>query len=383
MKFFKKISWLYIILLFVVGCSEVFTGEGHDVNIKQEINVIEKKLPDVLVTRRVRLGGFGDVLIHGRVYDDARVNGGFDFTPMVEPLMPYMSRYDLLTANQETMIGGVEHGLSTYPQFNSPKEVGDLLKYMEVDIVNLANNHTLDRGEAVIQSALKHWDTLGIPYIGSYKDETDQQELRLIEKNDIRFAFLGYTYGTNGIPIPNGKDHLVSIIDEEQMIMDIKAAKKVADVIVMHLHFGLEYERMPNDEQKRLAQAMINEGVDVIFGHHPHVLQPAEWVEREDGSRGFVIYSLGNFLSGQDQLYRQLGGIVNITVEKTGNRIQLKDPEMLLTYVDFNLTPKRDYRVYPLSDVTPEMLTNHKTVEEELKQHYRQWLPDITFIGSD
>lgn len=383
MKFFKKISWLYIILLFVVGCSGVFTGEGHDVNIKQEINVIEKKLPDVLVTRRVRLGGFGDVLIHGRVYDDARVNGGFDFTPMVEPLMPYMSRYDLLTANQETMIGGVEHGLSTYPQFNSPKEVGDLLKYMEVDIVNLANNHTLDRGEAVIQSALKHWDTLGIPYIGSYKDETDQQELRLIEKNDIRFAFLGYTYGTNGIPIPNGKDHLVSIIDEEQMIMDIKAAKKVADVIVMHLHFGLEYERMPNDEQKRLAQAMINEGVDVIFGHHPHVLQPAEWVEREDGSRGFVIYSLGNFLSGQDQLYRQLGGIVNITVEKTGNRIQLKDPEMLLTYVDFNLTPKRDYRVYPLSDVTPEMLTNHKTVEEELKQHYRQWLPDITFIGSD
>ncbi|SFO76052.1 poly-gamma-glutamate synthesis protein (capsule biosynthesis protein) [Halolactibacillus alkaliphilus] len=383
MKFFKKISWLYIILLFVVGCSEVFTGEGHDVNIKREIKAVEKKVPDALITRRVRLGGFGDVLIHGRVYDDARVNGGFDFTPMVEPLMPYMSRYDILTANQETMIGGVAHGLSTYPRFNSPKEVGDLLKYMGVDIVNLANNHTLDRGEAVIQSALKHWDALDIPYIGSYKDETDQQELRLIEKNDIRFAFLGYTYGTNGIPIPNGKDHLVSIIDEEQMIMDIKAAKKVADVIVMHVHFGLEYERMPNNEQKRLAQAMIDEGVDVIFGHHPHVLQPAEWIEREDGSRGFVIYSLGNFLSGQDQLYRQLGGIVNITVEKTGNRIQLKDPEMLLTYVDFNLTPKRDYRVYPLSDVTHEMLTNHKTVEEELKQHYRQWLPDITFIGSD
>lgn len=380
LKFFKKMSVIYIILFFVVGCSEVFTGEGHDVRIKQGMNVVEKELPDVLVTRRVSLGGFGDVLIHGRVYDDARVNGGFDFTPMVEPLMPYMSRYDLLTANQETMIGGVEHGLSTYPQFNSPKEVGDLLKYMGVDIVNLANNHTLDRGEAVIQSALVHWDTLEIPYIGSYKDEADKNRLRVIEKNDIRFSFLGYTYGTNGIPIPNGKNHLVSLIDEEQMIMDIKEAKKVADVIVMHVHFGLEYERMPNSEQRRLAEVMINEGVDVIFGHHPHVLQPAEWIEREDGSRGFVIYSLGNFLSGQDQLYRQLGGIVNITVEKMGNRIQLKDPEMLLTYVDFNSTPKRDYRVYPLNDVTNEMLPNHQALEEELKQHYLQWLPEIKFV---
>ncbi|WP_062322696.1 CapA family protein [Halolactibacillus sp. JCM 19043] len=232
----------------------------------------------------------------------------------------------------------------------------------------------------MIQSALAYWDQLAIPYVGSYKDEADEDRLRVVEKNDITFAFLGYTYGTNGIPVPSGKSHLVSLIDEGRMLIDVEVAKEEADVVVMHLHFGQEYQRTPNDEQQQLAKQMIEHGVDIIFGHHPHVLQPAEWIEREDGTRGFVIYSLGNFLSGQDELYRQIGGIVNVTVEKTGDNIQLKEPEMLLTYVHFNQKVPRQYRVHPLADVTDDMLLNHEAIEQELKQHYTEWMPEMTFI---
>jgi poly-gamma-glutamate synthesis protein (capsule biosynthesis protein) len=364
----------------VSACTERFEGTGQDAFNGLPMIEKEKDVPDELFTKSVRIGAFGDMLIHSRVYNDAKVEGGYDFTPMVEGVMPYLDRYELLTANQETMIGGVRHGLSTYPQFNSPKEVGDALKNMGVDLVTLANNHTLDRGEAVIQSALAHWDQLEIPYVGSYKDEADEDKLRVIEKNGIRFAFLGYTYGTNGIPVPSGKEHLVSLIDEERMLRDVEAAREQADVVVMHLHFGQEYQRTPNDEQQRLAKRMIDHGVDIIFGHHPHVLQPAEWLEREDGTRGFVIYSLGNFLSGQDELYSQIGGIVNVTVEKTGDNIQLKKPEMLLTYVHFNQTVPRQYRVHPLADVTDDMLSNHVAIEQELKQHYKEWMPEMTFV---
>jgi poly-gamma-glutamate synthesis protein (capsule biosynthesis protein) len=374
--------FISIILLVVVlsGCSEPFEGTAKDIWVGLPAIKKEKAVPNELFTKSVRIGAFGDMLIHSRVYNDAKVEEGYDFMPMVEGVKPYLNRYDLLTANQETMIGGVSHGLSTYPQFNSPKEVGDALKNMGVDLVTLANNHTLDRGEAVIQSALAHWDQLEMPYVGSYKDEADKDRLRVVEKNDIRFAFLGYTYGTNGIPVPTGKSHLVSLIDEERMLKDIETAREQADVVVMHLHFGQEYQRTPNDEQQRLAERMIDAGVDIIFGHHPHVLQPAEWVEREDGTRGFVIYSLGNFLSGQDELYRQLGGIVNVTVEKTGDNIQLKEPEMLLTYVHFNQTLPRQYRVHPLANVTDELLLNHAAIEQELKQHYTEWMPEMTFV---
>ncbi len=375
-----RVLCLFMLVLTLSACTEPFSGPAKDTNVGMDFVNIEKALPNYLLTRSVRLGAFGDMLIHSRVYNDAKVEGGYDFTPMVEGVMPYLDRYDLLTANQETMIGGVSHGLSTYPQFNSPKEVGDLLKEMGVDLVNLANNHTLDRGEGVIQSALSYWDELSIPYVGSYKSEADQQTGRIVEKNDIRFAFLGYTYGTNGIPVPSGKPHLVSLIDEQRMLADIDIAKKQADVVVMHLHFGQEYARTPNEEQQRLANVMIEHGVDIIFGHHPHVLQPAEWVEREDGTRGFVIYSLGNFLSGQDELYRQIGGIVNVTVEKTGDEIQLKEPDMLLTYVHFNQTLPRQYRIHPLANVTGDMLLNHQAIEEELKQHYTEWMPEMVFV---
>src|SRR5699024_5658975 len=198
-----------------------------------------------------------------------------------------------------------------------------------------------------------HWEKIGMMYTGAYKDEKDASNIRVMETDQgMDIAFLAYTYGTNGIPAPEGKDYLVNYIDKTQMKKDIKKAHGKADVDVLSLHFGTEYERLPNDEQKDLVQFAADEGVDVVLGHHPHVLQPPEWVEGKDGNNMFAIYSLGNFLSGQDQPYTQIGGILKLTIKQTidhdESTIEVKKPTFMPTFVDIN----DDYNVFPLYQIT-------------------------------
>lgn len=373
---------LGLVLLF--GCQE--PPEVKEASVSPSASLVNQQAKtrlDHLWVREVTIGAIGDLLIHSRVYNDAKTATGYDFLPMVAPVTPYFESLDLMTANQETMIGGVEHGLSTYPAFNSPQQVGDMVKALGADVVTLANNHTLDRGEAVIQSALNYWDQLEIPYVGSYRSEADQNEPRIVEKNDISFAFLGYSYGTNSIPVPSGKDYLINLLDREQMREDVTRAKAEADVVVMHLHFGLEYQTDPNQVQRDWATYAANLGVDIIFGHHPHVLQPPEWIERDDGSRTFVIYSLGNFLSGQDRYRRQVGAMQEITVEKQGESIHLKDPRLLLTYVSMNPSPPRNYRVHPFYALDEATLPNHQALYEEMKAHMSKRMDELSFIEEE
>jgi poly-gamma-glutamate capsule biosynthesis protein CapA/YwtB (metallophosphatase superfamily) len=320
------------------------------------------------------LSAVGDILIHDTVYEQAyQSNGTYDFSSMFELVKPYVGQAEIAVANQETMIGGADLGVSSYPSFNSPYEVGDALKEIGVDIVTIANNHTLDRGEKAILNALDHWDELGIPYTGSYRSEEDRVEIRTLTENDITFSFLAYTYGTNGIPVPEGKDHLVNLIDSEQILEDIEEAKDFSDVVVVNLHFGNEYQRMPSDEQKALATEVANAGADIIIGHHPHVLQPMDWIEKDNGERAFVAYSLGNFISGQRWDYKDIGGILQIEVEKTKTgddvKIELKEPAFIPTFV-----------VYGSFIITPlEQLNDQKTVYQEIKKHMSQWVPELKF----
>lgn len=150
-------------------------------------------------------------------------------------------------------------------------------------------------------------DKIGLPHVGTYRDAADQQTLRVLKTNGIKVAYLSYIYGTNGMPVPAGKEYLVNLIDENLMKDEIGRAKKESDIVVMSLHWGNEYQRFPTEKQKELAQLPVNEGVDKLFGHHPHVLQPMEWMKVSDGRTALVIYSLGNFLSGQMWDYKDIG----------------------------------------------------------------------------
>ncbi|WP_435765671.1 CapA family protein [Oceanobacillus sp. CF4.6] len=332
----------------------------------------------------ITLSAIGDMLIHSPVYKDAKVENGYNFLPMLEEVRPYLNNATITVANQETMIGGEELGLSTYPSFNSPYEVGDALKDVGVDVVTLANNHTLDRGEAAIQNAIDHWETIDMMYAGAYKNEQDKDRLRVYETEEgISIAFLSYTYGTNGIPVPEGKGYLVNLIDQKSIESEIEQVKEQADVIVLSLHFGNENERFPNDTQKDLVQFAADQGVDVVIGHHPHVLQPMEWVTGEDGNQTFVAYSLGNFLSNQQDLYQRIGGVLTFSITKTvfGDEqdIEIHSPKFMPTFVNFR-SDWIDYEVIPMYKLTDKDLAGAEEQYIEIKNHMSQWMPDLEFV---
>ena len=300
---------------------------------------------------------------------------------MFEPVKSLISDADITIANQETILGGAELGLSTYPSFNSPYEVADALQYVGVDIVSMANNHTLDRGEQAIMNATDYLRKIDMRYVGSYRNEEDRNTPRILTKKDISVGFLSYTYGTNGIPVPEGKDYLVNYIDQEKIVTDIENLQDKTDFVVVSMHFGTQYEPLPNDEQIYLADLLTNNGADVIIGHHPHVLQPVDWVSSENSHDRFVMYSLGNFLSNQDGLDRNIGAIsqIKLTKKRTHNETsyQISDAQMIPTY---NYSENnRNFKIVPLSDADQYGLKNADQIYQETIKHLQSFTDKIDF----
>ncbi len=333
-------------------------------------------------TSVVSMASVGDVLIHNSVYEDAQVGDTYDFKPMFRLIQPYIEQADIAIANSETIIGGSELGLSSYPTFNSPYELGNDLKAIGFDVVSMANNHTLDRGEKAIQNAINHWNKIGVIQTGASRNDKERQEIRTLTKNGITFSFLSYTYGTNGIPIPDGKNYLVNLIDKDQIKKDVKAAQAVSDVVVASMHFGNEYEKMPNDSQKSMAQYLADLGVDIILGAHPHVLQPVDWITGKNRNQTYVIYSAGNFISAQDQIDRLIGGIFGIDIKKTEymgeSWIELENPSFLPIYTSYDRF--RNFKLYPLKDVPSTLLSNQEQLYKESIAHVRKYMKDALTI---
>jgi poly-gamma-glutamate capsule biosynthesis protein CapA/YwtB (metallophosphatase superfamily) len=324
----------------------------------------------------LHLAAIGDVLIHDRVYNDAKINNVYDFKPMFSQVKDLLQNPDITIANQESMAGGTEIGLSSYPSFNSPHEIADALKDAGVDIVSIANNHSIDRGEKGILSATAYYQKINLPYEGAFRSELDREQVRILSENGIKLGFLAYTYGTNGIPIPAGKNYLVNLIDEEKIKKDIENLKTQCDVVVVSMHWGIEYQRFPSKVQKDLAVKIANDGADIIIGHHPHVLQPMEWITRHDGKKTFVAYSLGNFLSGQVRDYKDIGGVLNIEIvkESLNNKVNISVQNPIFTPTYVSSQNLRHYKVIPLTDAATVGLQNVKSIDAEINKHMNQWL---------
>ena len=320
----------------------------------------------------ITLGAIGDILIHDWVYEDAFNGKTYDFNPMFKGVKHLLEQPDILLANQETILGGVEIGLSSYPTFNSPQEVGDALINNGVDIVSTANNHSLDRGAKNLIRSLDYMDQISLPFVGTYRSLEEQQQLRVLERKGMKVGYMSYTYGTNGIPVPEGQEYLVNLIDKEQMANEIARMKDVADVIVMSMHWGNEYVLFPNSVQKDLAQFLTDEGVDIIFGHHPHVLQPMQWLYDEKGEPTLVVYSLGNFLSGQNTEWRDIGGMVMVEVTKkivnNQAKIELSNVSFEPTFVK-KVNMVRDYEIIPLQDAPGYFGKSAETITKEVLNH--------------
>lgn len=374
----KRTVFILLLLLFLLlsGCSFNQTFETPAI---EPIQFEARKMPVVpkefRQTRTASLSAIGDILLHSTVYNAAKTENGYNFDPMFEKVKPFLEASDITIANSESIIGGSEIGVSTYPSFNSPFEIADTLKNVGVDVVAMTNNYTLDRGVTAIENAINHWDEIDIAHTGSSLSQEDSTEITTLTANDITFSFLSYTYGTNGIPTPAGKDYLVNRIDKEKIKQGLVKAGEQSDIVVLNLHFGDEYQPMPNESQIDLAHFSAEHGADIILGHHPHVLQPAEWIQTSDGGKAFAIYSLGNFLSGQDELPRQIGGILHINVEKTigpnSTEVTVKEPSFTNTIVrNWNY---RDFELDLLKNANPKL-------NDETKEHMSTWIEDLEFV---
>lgn len=327
-----------------------------------------REIKDGTLTQKFSFIAVGDALIHDDVYNDALTEDKdelgyplYSFKRMISDVKDIISPYDLKFYNQETIIGGKDLGLSSYPSFNSPDEIGIDMVNAGFNIVNLATNHTLDRGEKAILYSRNFWKNQNVLAVGSYESKEDHDKVVIREQNGIRYAVLAYTTLTNGIKVPEGKEYLVNVYDKKQVKKDIEAVRDKVDILMVSMHWGIEYTHNPVSSQREIAEYLSELGVDVIIGTHPHVVEPIEFINDT-----LVIYSLGNFLSGQEDLMKKVGLIAAFDVEKTigaETKVEIKNvkADLLLTYSD-NYT---NFRVLPFTKVTEEHLKNYEGVYEK------------------
>lgn len=318
--------------------------------------------PPLKTTTRASLFMVGDALIHSAVYADADTGNGYDFRPMIEEVKEISKNYDLAFYNQETILGGSELGLSSYPRFNSPYEVGDAFVDAGFNLVSLANNHTLDRGETAILNSHQYWKQyLDVLTAGSFssKDEMDQPNIG--EVNGIRYAFFSYTDWTNGLVAPSGKEYLLARYSNELVKQDIEKVRGQVDVVIVSMHFGDEYSLSVSSRQREIATYLASLGVDIVIGHHPHVVEPIEMIDDT-----LVIYSLGNFISAQRGVEKLTGMMFSLDIVKTTeagvSQITLENMKagLVYTYSDTINGIRRNFKVYPYQNLTEELLPNHE-----------------------
>lgn len=276
--------------------------------------------PDLIT--EVTLAAVGDIMAHMPQVNAAynQELGVYDFSPCFAPVRPLLEEADIAVANLETTLTGSDRNFSGYPRFNSPAELAQALKWTGFDLICTANNHSLDRGEEGVLRTLANLNVEGLAAVGTYSNWEERKEILVMEEGGQRLAFLAYTYGTNGLLPPAGKEYLVKLIDEQEMGEDIAHARaEGVDWIIVFLHFGNEYQRTPSPEQEELVDYLITLGVDVILGSHPHVLQPVIVTSGSETDQ-VVAYSLGNFVSNQRDRYRDSGMILYMTLEKNLTR---------------------------------------------------------------
>jgi len=317
--------------------------------------------------QKVTIAAVGDIMVHLGQIKGALTPGDdqgqhYDFSPTFAPIKEYIAAADLAIGNLETTLSGADQRYTGYPTFNSPEELAVALKDVGFDVLVTANNHSLDRREVGIIGTIDHLEEAGILNVGTARTAAEAGMVTILNVRDIRVALLAYTYGTNGIPLPQGKPFMVNLIDWDRIRQDIGAAREQgADFILTYLHFGSEYQRVPNQTQRDLVDFAFAQGADIVLGCHPHVLQPWEFRDIEDrsggGRRVFAIYSLGNFVSGMTRQHTDTGIILYIDILKnpdTGDAL-LGDVRFVPTWVDRSYSRGTlHYRILPI----PETLNN-------------------------
>ena len=269
------------------------------------------------------LCAIGDIMCHNTQYQDAynSDSDSYDFSYVFDDISLYTKTADLCIGNLETTFAGKDRGYSSYPTFNTPDELALNLKKLGLDVLTTANNHCLDKGIDGLNRTIDILNDADISHLGTYKSQEERDTVLIKYVKGLKIAFINYTYGTNGITVPSNKTYCVNLIDNDLILKDINSAKEQnADIIVACMHWGTEYNTSPSSSQKETADFLFKNGVDIVLGGHPHVLQPMEkrTVTLDAGTTkdGFIIYSLGNFMADQNAKNTKDSIILDLTITK-------------------------------------------------------------------
>ncbi|WP_170291736.1 CapA family protein [Heliobacterium mobile] len=364
MRKIKTTVSLLVILASLAGCTPYNLATRQEIQAvsraggnETDASKVEKGLTKEPVrTVEILLAATGDVLIHDSMILAGQEDRGYSYKHFFTQVKPYIEKADIAIADFEGTMAGPDNGFSGYPLFNCPAEMAQALADTGFDLVTIAGNHILDKGTDGLIRTVSNIEQAGMTPVGAYRNAEERKKVTIKEIKGVKIAYLAYTYGTNGIPVPKDKPYLVNLLDETAMVKDVTEAKALgADFVIASLHMGEEYQRQPDDGQKRWVQKAFAAGVDVVLASHPHVLQPFE-KHVVNGKERFVIYSLGNFISAQKGRYRDAGVIVYVPLKKQvegGNsRSEIGDVRYVPLWTDrYSRRGRQDYRVLPIGDV--------------------------------
>ena len=361
-KFFIVILILIAIFVFYDDILNLFIKKDNenvenfnslDVNnTGNSVNTVSEEISPV----NFNLVATGDILCHNTQYFDAydSSTGTYDFNYVFDDVVKYIEPADIAISSLETSFAGSDIGYSNYPRFNSPDSLITAIKNIGVDVISTAGNHCLDYGFSGLSRTIDVLDSNGLSHLGTYKSQEEQSKILYKDIDGVKIAFLNYTYGTNGIPVPSGKDFCVNLIDKDLMSYQINLAKdENADVIIACMHWGTEYRTVQNSEQEELADFLFKSGVDIIIGNHPHVAEPMEKrsVTLEDGTVKdcFVIYALGNFTADQNYANTRSSVILNLDLTFEDDVLNINSATYTPIYIYEN--PNVRYHKFKLIDM--------------------------------
>ena len=363
---FIVVASILIIIGFAILIRSILTTPEKEEEIIPTIT--PTAIPEVIVEepKSFTFIGVGDNLYHGALYYRQRMAGnGYNFDTYYDGTREYSENADLAYINMETICNGDEHyELSSYPLFNGPKEVIDAVYNAGFDWWSISSNHSLDTGANGLLEQLNtiHEKYPDIITTGSHTSLEDKNTPIVKEINGIKVGFLGYTYGLNGLIVPEDKEWLVSMIDKNQMKIDMEALSKVSDIQMVAMHWGVEYSTSISEEQKDLTKYLNELGAEVIIGTHPHVIEPAEIYHGENQDT-LVYYSLGNYTSAQDAAPRMVGGMASFTVNYDPNtfKTSFTDVKFIPTVTWFD-GGFNDWKTYTLADYNNDLYATHRHV---------------------
>ena len=304
---------------------------------------------------------FGDTLTHSQVYKSAydSTTKTYDFSPIFEYVEEYVQSATISIGNFECPMAGPEKGYSGYPCFNTPEALATDLAELGVDVVSTGTNHSLDKGFTGLCSTLDYLDAAGIKHAGTSRTQEEQASICYVDLNGIKGAVLCGTYGTNGIPLPSGKEFCVDLLDKNLISTHIATAKaEGAEIIIFCMHNGIEYQTKENSNQTSWAEWLIASGVDIVLGCHPHVLQPMKMIsvvdENGQEKSGLAIFSQGNFYSSQTKTNTRNTALFEIEIKKDGltNEVSIEKATYIPLYLyDYKNDTGNIHNRYKLLDL--------------------------------